>query len=174
DEKPRLIVTLDHTAGAGGINGLAFSPDSKTLASAGADGAVRLWHTSLKAGKEMTKSTFTFKTEPSQPASVSFSPDGKRLAAGSWNLKVQLWDTTTGLEVQALRGHTGGINTVAFSPDGQRLASGGMDGLVKLWETDAAQEYFDGPAGAFSPDGNLRASASPYDGIRVRETATGR
>jgi WD40 repeat protein len=74
--------------GRGGwVTALAFSPDGKTLASAGYSGTVRLWDvaTRRQIGNPI-------QTGPYPVYSVAFSPDGKTLASGSFDETVRLWD----------------------------------------------------------------------------------
>jgi WD40 repeat protein len=65
-------------------------------------------------------------------------PDGKRLASASGDKTVKVWDAQTVRETLALKGHTGGINSVAFSPDSKHLASASEDQTVKAWDASAA------------------------------------
>jgi len=58
---------------------VAFSPDGKTLASAGSDAKVKLWD--VASGKELT--TLLGHTE--RINGVAFSADGKRLATAGAN-----------------------------------------------------------------------------------------
>ena len=109
------------------FNGVALSPDGRTLALVGSDGAVQLWDVA-------TREPFA---EPLQGLGtangVAFSPDGKTLAIASGD--VRLWDTTSlELRGEPLRGHDGAVSSVAFSPDGETLASVGRDGTVWLWD----------------------------------------
>jgi WD40 repeat protein/tRNA A-37 threonylcarbamoyl transferase component Bud32 len=60
----------------GASEGLAFSADSRTLASAGNDGTVCLWN--VATGLEL----FVLESRPRQVNSVAFSPDGELLAVG--------------------------------------------------------------------------------------------
>ena len=69
---------------------VAYSPDGKTLASAGDDGTVKLWEGAT--GKEQA----TLRGHSREVWSVAYSPDGKTLASGSWDGTVKLWDVTTG------------------------------------------------------------------------------
>jgi WD40 repeat protein len=61
----------------GAVNSVAFSPDSKMLASGSQDNTIKLWEVST--GKERT----TIQSHGGVVFSVTFSPDGKLLAASS-------------------------------------------------------------------------------------------
>ena len=83
--------TADFTGHTGTVYSVAFSPDSKILASASRDGAVRLWDvaTHRQIGKPLT-------VHAGGVTSVAFSPDGTTLATGSEDGTVRLWDVATG------------------------------------------------------------------------------
>ena len=109
------------------VRGVAFSPDSQTLASGGEDGTVRLWD----AATGTLKNTLIGHT--GQVLSVAFSPDSTTLASGGEDGTVWLWDAATGTFKNRLIGHTGQVLSVAFSPNSTTLASGSEDGTVLLW-----------------------------------------
>jgi WD40 repeat protein len=118
------------TGTGGGVNGVAFSPNGTLLASAGADGTVRLWNT---ATRQPTGTAFLVEGGVN---GVAFSPDGTLLATADTDGTVRLWNTTTGQQVGTpLRVDTGyGVNGVAFSPDGTLLATADADGTVQTWQ----------------------------------------
>jgi RNA polymerase sigma factor (sigma-70 family) len=109
---------------------VAFSPDGKTLASSGGEGAVKLWD--VATGKEKA----SLEGPTSANHGLVFSPDGKTLASAGGDKKtVRLWDISTGKELSTLTGHTEQVWTVVFSPDGKTLVSAGDDG-VRLWSAE--------------------------------------
>ena len=72
------------------IYSVAFSPDSKTLASSSRDGTIWLWNavTGVPKGRLIGHTDHV--------KSVVFSPDGTMLASGSWDNTVRLWDAVAG------------------------------------------------------------------------------
>ena len=155
---------------------VAFSPDSKTLASASWDQTVRLWDTET----EQLLHTLTGHTRG--VVSVAFSPDGGTLASASWDSTIQLWNPHTGGHKKTLAGYySDGVESITFSPDGKMLASGSADQTVLLWNTTTWQvektlmghtDVID--AVAFSPDGGTVASGSRDETIRLWDPNTGK
>ena len=116
----------------GGIAALAFSPDSRTLASASSDHEdrrVHLWN--LNTGEVR----WTLSRQRDSVRSLAFSPDGTRLAVGSWN-EIRLWNPANGQLQRTLNDSSGAA--LAYSPDGQRLAAGGNSG-IQLWNPQSGQ-----------------------------------
>src|SRR4051812_29071427 len=121
------------------VQGIAFSPDGKWLASASGDQVVVTDLTTRKASLVLKHPGR--KDMPGSVWSVAFSPDGKVLAAGftDWVEEekrgtmpvgaVKLWDTTTGRELETLKVKgeilTNPLTALAFSPDGVYIAAGG-------------------------------------------------
>ena len=158
--------TLRHTLDQGyEVQGVAFSPDSRTLVSHGY-GSLHFWDT------EQGVLRHTEENIEEVVGSVAFSPDGRILASGSYDGTVRLWDAGTGILRHTLRHDRQGyeyeirVNRMAFSSDGRTLATGGPDNTVRLWDVATGTlRYTLNDAGevqsiAFSPDGRTLASGS--------------
>jgi WD40 repeat protein len=151
-------------AHSGGVLSMAFHPDGKRLATAGADPVVKLW--SVPEGQQRA----AFSGHGSSVFCVAFSPDGKTLATGGWDRTARLWDLDTSQERISLDGHREAVLSLAFAPDGKTLATGSFDQTVKLWNTTTGKEQnrIHGHAGAvtclaFSPVNQTLATGS-WDG----------
>ncbi len=157
------------------VGALAFSPDGKTVASAGYDGEVYLWHTDNGEARSRLLG------HSGAVHALAFSPDGKRLASAGDDRAVRVWDADTGKVLRRLEGHTLGVLAVAFAPDGKSLASAGSDYSARVWDLETGKERYrlEGHdcgvnAVAFSPDGKLLASAGDDDMVRLWDPTTGK
>ncbi len=89
---PRIRVQAGHGIA---VHELCFSKDGKLLASAGADGTVRLWNGASGAAiRSLAVGSVVYAT--------AVSPDGKRLASGSFDGQVRLWDVEGGRQLASL------------------------------------------------------------------------
>jgi len=117
----------------------SLSPAGDLLATAGADGAIRLWDLHSRTRVETLRTEMHRRTgHDAMPLALAFSPDGGMLASGHVDGSVHLWDVARGEEVRVRLRHEALVGAVSFSPDGAVLASGGMDSNLKLWDVRAA------------------------------------
>jgi RNA polymerase sigma factor (sigma-70 family) len=174
-----LFTLRGHTLG---VSSVAFAPDKRRLASASADGTVKVWD--ITTGKEL----LTLRGHDKQVWCVAFNPKRDELASGGADGTVKIWDLDEGKEVLTFTGHShpgSSVHSLAFSPDGKRLASGnGSPGgpiSVLLWDaaTGKVERTLPGYTGmvsslAFSADGKRLASASGDRKLKVWDVATGK
>ncbi|NJL92134.1 MAG: WD40 repeat domain-containing protein [Coleofasciculaceae cyanobacterium SM2_1_6] len=119
------------------ISSVAFSPDGKTIGTAGLDGKVKLWNLEKQVRKLLDHSSpvTTLRVHSSPVTSIAFSPDGKTIASGSDDKTVKLWNLE-GKVLKTLNDHSSRVTSVTFSPDGKTIASRADDGTVKLWNLE--------------------------------------
>lgn len=119
---------------AGAVFCVTFSADGGKLASAGADGIVKVWDSRTE------QELLVLKGHDKAVRSVAFHPDGRLLASAGDDGTVRLWDLNPGTETMTLRRQTHPVTSVTFRPDGNRLASVGGDNIVRVWELPNGQE----------------------------------
>ena len=110
---------------------LAFSPDSRQIASAGnVNGEVEIYDT------ESGQISMILEGHTKTINQVAFSPDGKLIATCSNDRTIGLWEAQSGDLIQWLSGHQARVNRVAFSTDSSRLVSGADDNTIRLWDSE--------------------------------------
>ncbi len=137
----------------GEVYSSTFSPNGKTLATAGQDRTVRIWEpTTGETRSILVGHAYDINW-------VSYSPNGLFLATASDDQTVKLWDAASGQLISTLVGHSDMVVAAEFTPDGRRLVSCGRAGSLFFWDVSTSRllESFAVPNGniqslAISPD----------------------
>lgn len=153
---------------------VAFSPDGRTVATADAEGTIRLWTSTGQAlGKPLI--------QDARIRALGFSPDSRTLASAGNDDTARLWDVETGRPRSAPLRHDGHVRTLSFSPNGKMLATGSDDYTARIWDANTGKPIGDAlrhrdsiRAIAFSPDSRLVLTGSNDHKARLWEAATGK
>jgi WD40 repeat protein len=161
---------------------IAFTPDSKTLVTAG-EGTIKL--VDVAAGKERADFKLNMhKNNTNLVLGISLPADSSVLATAHGDGTIGLWDMSAGKErflipFQEARPHREAAS-VAFTSDGKMLACGFGDGTVKIVDVATGNDRVKVKAHAirawgvaFSPDNKLLASGG-WDGlVKLWDVASG-
>jgi WD40 repeat protein len=134
--KTRTIATAHKSRSKGepyGTYAVAFSPDGKSLATAGRDGMVRV--SDIATGKVSKE----FGKHSSWPEAIAFSADGKRIASAGQDAVIRVWDLVAGKEVATANGHPGHVWRAGISADGKTVITEGGDG-IRIWDAATGVE----------------------------------
>jgi len=154
------------------IRSIAFSADSRFLASAAEDGKIILW--------DVETGSISKNIEGLMPRvfTVAFCVNQEYLAAGGADRAVQLFSVKNGEHIASLSGHKGWLTSIAvFGPT--RLASCSEDGTIRIWDLEQREclmELVVGNkvwCGAFSGQGQSFLSGSDDGTLRRWNLNTG-
>jgi WD40 repeat protein/serine/threonine protein kinase len=153
------------------LTSLAWSPDSKQLASA-------TYGTGVRVVNPTTGETLGALADAGQV--IAWAPSKWLTAAGPGS-QVTLWQPGGGRRI--LPAHkSGGVRSLAWSPDGKTLADSSSEQALRLWEDATRQLKREWNTGgyvndlAWSPDGQLLAAgigAGPQLQVKLWRTDTG-
>jgi WD40 repeat protein len=192
-ERGTLIRTYD--IHSGNVIAVDWEPDGTRIASAGADGTVRIWdaetgHTLLTyRGHTRLLSKINL---PPTIYFIAWSPEGLRIISSGDGAAIYIWNATTGQTLTQYQKHSGVLSnvfTAVWSPDGKCIASAcsniGMDKTIHIWDALTGNTIKRYPAAygilpefsvlslAWSPDGT-RLAATCGDKIWIWNTANDR
>jgi len=131
---------LRYLKGQGGWD-IAFSPDGKRFAVAGADGIIRI--RDAETAEDLKK----LEGHTGAVRGVAYSPDGKQIVSASEDKTVRIWN----IELRKELANTDpifkaiiledGANSgfFNFSPDGKKIAAGATDGNTRIWDADTGK-----------------------------------
>jgi WD40 repeat protein len=132
---------LHHSLQVG--HAIAVRADGRLLASAGRDGAVRLWEVDAHPPREKVIALF----QTGWINKIAFTPEGRYLATANPDGTVYILRLAERGQVYeippdpvdlqpkaALPAHTGPVTWTVFAPDGKTIATAGKDGTVKVWD----------------------------------------
>jgi WD domain, G-beta repeat len=112
----------------GPVLGIVFEPTGKWLASAGADGIIRI--SDAKTGECLRE----WQAHSCAIRKIDLNGEGNLLASSSEDGTIKLWRVDSGTEEFGWVHARGGPATVAFHPTGQSLASAGEDSIIRIWD----------------------------------------
>jgi len=150
------------------VRAVAFTPDSKTLVSAGEGKHVIGWGFGwLGVSQKLKVDGLT-----DIITTMDFAPDGERLAIGGMDRTVKILEAArpTIERATALTGHNNTLRLVRYLPDGRTLAVVGESGQIVFWNAVAGMKLADfnltttmATAAALTPDGR-RIALGTIDG----------
>ncbi len=172
---PRLVARVAHSDQ---VYAIAFSQNSKRLATISLDGTTSVWDS------DSDQEVISITHGSSIPIGA-FSQDGKWLVVVGVDGSIHVFETVTGQRISFMKNEDR-VQAVAFSPDGTLLATGSLDGITRVWKTTSGQLVAEMKhesrvqVVAFSPNGKLLAIGSGDPSItgsgevRLWEATTGK
>ncbi len=144
----------------GRIHTLAFSPDSQTIVSAGAENIIYVWD--INSGSKLDERH----EHSSSIRAIAISPNGQYMISGDDHGIINFWNWTTKQLINSIHAKLP-IRALAFSPNSKIFTSGSDNQKVKIWDSKNREEicilgeHSDSVNSVtFSSDGKTIATAS--------------
>ncbi len=165
------LLEVTRPSGSVAVGRPSLSADRTRVASAFADGVVRIWN---RATGRMAALPSTEKT-----VLVAYSGDGTRVAGASDEDRVRMWDVSSGRS-RAVPSFEQEVYALALDRDGSRVAIATLDNDTIIQRADGRQRHVlrghdgDVNAIAFSPDDRYLVTASEDKNARIFDARTRR
>jgi WD40 repeat protein len=139
------------------VRSASFSPDGRTIVTAGSDGRAMLWdaahgtllHTLVHSGSLL---------------SAVFSPDGRLVATTGTDDRAKIWDTATGNLLLSLA-YPAPVLGAVFNPDATRLVIYGNDHFARVFDLTSGAQLM-----SLDQQGNLTSATFSRDGKVIATT----
>jgi hypothetical protein len=147
-----------------------FSPDGKTLATAGYDRSIKLWNVgdgSLIRSIDVHNGAIF---------DLAWHPSGRLLGSASADETIKLWRTSDGVRLDTLNQPQGEMFAVAFTPDGKHVIGAGRDKRIHLWKLVSVESPAINPAvhSRFAHESPIVAIGLSADGRHLLTSAEDR
>lgn len=109
---------------------IAWSPDSRRIATGSNDKTVRIWNL------DGTGEPIVYRRHTNGIFAIAWSPDGQRIASASSDQTVHVWNADGAGEPIVFKGHDAAVRVVAWHPDGKRLFTGAVNKTMGIWNID--------------------------------------
>ena len=162
------------------VSAVDFTPDGKLLLAAGYLNGIHVFETETGKRRHLLSETAR------RPITFALGPKGKHLVTSEeYTREVQVWHLESGKLVRKIERPMDVVSSLAFSPDGAQVALAGREGFgygrLGIWNVASGEEQLPGELAhshpvaklAFSPDGQLLATGSSDQTVRLWKVKSG-
>lgn len=134
------------------ITSVAVSSNGQTIATAGADNAIKLWNVADGAAGKVLAG------HAAAVHSLAFSADGTKLASASEDKTIRIWNLAEGKELNKIDSPAP-AKAVVFTADGMKVIAGQQDNIVRIWPITAATP--------FAPEKEIKGHGGPVTSLAL-------
>ncbi|KAL1515882.1 hypothetical protein AB1Y20_002497 [Prymnesium parvum] len=158
----------------GRIWDVCASASAEHLASASADGHVRVWRAAADDADEVAVAQAVLAGHSGDVYSVRMHPTEHAVLTCGYDKTVRLFDVNKGILLRTMQGHELSVRQAVFNATGNLIVSGGKDATIRFWDARSGLcvKRFDRHLGEvtsvqLSSSGALLLSSSTDNAIRL-------